>query len=113
VRLGDLIPDTKYVFRVKAICGDDESPNSDQSEVVTTSKSPSENIPYDKVIGESKTPSIRLLRCNEVKQSRNEKAKTKKVEIGDFYFFSLTVEIVFLLLFYYAEEYTKIVGESK
>ncbi|XP_060592329.1 uncharacterized protein LOC132747036 [Ruditapes philippinarum] len=82
VRLGDLIPDTKYVFRVKAICGDDESPNSDQSEVVTTSKSPAENIPYDKVIEDSKTPSIRLLRCNDVKQSRNEKAKTKKVEIG-------------------------------
>lgn len=81
-KLVNLTPDTEYVFRVKSVIGEDESPNSEQSEVVKTSTSPAAKIPYDRVIEESKTPSIRLLRCNEVKESRNEKAKTKKVEIG-------------------------------
>ncbi|KAH3820212.1 hypothetical protein DPMN_121956 [Dreissena polymorpha] len=80
--LTNLKSNAKYVFRVRAVYSDIEGPYSDVSQVIETKSSPaSRYIALCERIGTA-TPRRYRLKMQEVPSSKNEKAKSKKYQLG-------------------------------
>lgn len=82
--LSDLKSNTAFIFRVRVVYEDSEGPYSEESDKIITSDSPATRIVSFSVLKENgnPSPSIYALPITEIRQARNEKAKTKKFDIG-------------------------------
>lgn len=83
VTLTELKTDTTYIFRVKAVYGDDEGPYSQESDRIKTPKSLALRLLYNATkIDDKHSPEKYMLPMTEIASARNEINKTKKYEIG-------------------------------
>ena len=84
VILRDIKSNTAFIFRVRVVYEDGEGPYSEESEKILTSDSPASRIVKFSTIKEkgNPSPSKYALPITEIRQARNEKAKTKKFEVG-------------------------------
>ncbi|XP_045178579.2 uncharacterized protein LOC123538489 [Mercenaria mercenaria] len=82
--LNDVKSNTVFIFRVRVVYEDGEGPYSEESDKIVTSDSPATRIvkfALKKTAG-NPSPSKYALPVTEIRAARNEKAKTKKFELG-------------------------------
>ncbi|XP_045203650.2 uncharacterized protein LOC123556762 [Mercenaria mercenaria] len=82
--LSDLKSNTAFIFRVRVVYEDSEGPYSEESDKILTLDSPASRIVKFSVEKEKGNPSPAkyALPTTEIRAARNERAKTKKFEIG-------------------------------
>lgn len=83
-QLNDVMANTTYFFRVRVIHSDEEGPYSAVSDAITTKQSPAQKLVSVSVEKEGQTtpPKIYAIPVTEIHAARNEKSKTRKLEIG-------------------------------
>lgn len=101
--LTDLKADTQYRFRVKVVTPSEEGPYSPESDVIKTSVSPARELVEFCIPTRTGNPNIYAIPLTELANSRNSKAKTRKMEIGIFmYICPHAIFKPLIILFLYA-----------
>lgn len=76
---------TKYVFQVRAVFEDQEGRYGPQSDDVITSESLATKLLKFSILVKQGNPPIYRLLAQELARSRNPTAKTRKLELGEFF----------------------------
>ncbi|XP_060557458.1 uncharacterized protein LOC132717894 [Ruditapes philippinarum] len=82
--LSNLKSNTDFVFRVRVVNEDGASPYSEQSDKIFTLESQASRLVHSSVLKEkgNPSPSIYALPLAEIREARNEQAKTNKFQLG-------------------------------
>lgn len=99
ITITGLMANTKYIFQVRGIFGDQEGPFSPVNESIETMKSLAiALLDFSKIQNKTGNPSIYLLPVQENKHARNKSARTRQLVLGRLIIFRLFITLFRLLI---------------